>query len=319
MDPTNDRARIAFVTTPKCRDTHSDQIEDFIQRYLHLVSSFSEILVTGGTYSFVMNMLDRLPSEAACGNPTASNLAGAHHLDLRQQFERTLVQMLPNLQGMIEIGYELVEGRLDAMIHLSDWEDISAKPDSAALRRQANVHNVPIASDIHSARAFVEAWISDIKSGCTLVRQKRLAAGDSPLTGIQPSDSVIAMVAHDNMKLELCRFAVRHATEIFDRFDFVLATGTTGKWLKRFMEAAGRTREEVDRIRCCLSGPYGGDLQIAYAVVKELCRKVIFLQDPLISHPHHSDISLFEQAVVAHTLKVELATNSRSAEFVLAS
>ena len=37
--------------------------------------------------------------------------------------------------------------------------------------------------------------------------------------------------------------------------------------------------------------------QIAYAVVRGICQKIVFLQDPTVSHPHDSDIRLFEQAL----------------------
>jgi methylglyoxal synthase len=104
---------------------------------------------------------------------------------------------------------------------------------------------------------------------------------------------------------------------IFSNYDYVLATGTTGGWIKRFMKAAGRGPLEVDKIRCCKSGPEGGDLQIAYAVVQGICRKIIFLQDPTVSHAHDSDIRLFEQAVLDTDVHVELATNVESARLLI--
>src|SRR5437763_10714634 len=62
---------------------------------------------------------------------------------------------MPGYPGMIHVAYELVEGRLDAVIHLSDWEDKTGKPDSAVLSREANVHDVPIAADPDTARSYI--------------------------------------------------------------------------------------------------------------------------------------------------------------------
>jgi methylglyoxal synthase len=65
-------------------------------------------------------------------------------------------------------------------------------------------------------------------------------------------------------------------------------------------------------------------VQIAAAVVRKICQKVIFLQDPFTSHAHETDIRLFEQAVLlfertamAEGVDVELATNLASAKAIL--
>jgi len=238
-----------------------------------------------------------------------------------------LVRQLPSIGGMIEITNELVEGRLDAVIHLSDWKDATGKPDSMVLRRESNVHGVPIASDIFTGRALISTWKSLIaRKPDKAVFQERKAPRESPLRGLDETkcDRVLALIAHDGMKLEMCCFVVRYVQQIFNNYDYVLATGTTGNWLKRFVLAAGRGQHDADKIRCCLSGPHGGDVQIAAAVVKNYCRKVIFLQDPFVSHAHETDIRLFEQGVLLFeraALKgigqVELATNVETAKAIL--
>ena len=63
----------------------------------------------------------------------------------------------------------------------------------------------------------------------------------------------------------------------------------------------------------------GGDVQIAYAVATGLCKQIIFLQDPSTSHPHDSDIRLFEQAVAEFGEDVKLATNIQSAQLLITS
>src|ERR1041385_8020990 len=157
-----------------------------------------------------------------------------------------------------------------------------------------------------------------------LLHQEGAVGYQSPLTDLTENDRVLALIAHDGMKLEMCRFVIEYASEIFNDYDYILATGTTGMWLKQFILAAKRRQHDADKIRCCLSGPKGGDVQIAAAVVKRICRKVIFLQDPFTSHPHETDIRLFEQSVLLFerasqntNIEIELATNVESAKSIL--
>jgi methylglyoxal synthase len=324
------RGRIAFITTPEYRNKHPEEIEDFICRYLYRLCNSFEVLSTGRTYGHIMNFisrpldqLDRAAIEEGTQFPIEREVDLLHW---RRTIEQGLTPTRPSISGMIELAFDLVEGRLDAVIHLTDWADVAGKPDSMVLRREANVHNVFIASDIHSAISAVGTWTSRLAKlpSTAPIFQHRDPPEELPLKGLAPDHRVLALIAHDNMKLDLCCFMVEHAKQIFDDFDYILATGTTGKWLKKFALAAGRTHNEVNKIRFCLSGPYGGDVQIAAAVVRKICQKVIFLQDPFTSHAHETDIRLFEQAVLlfertamAEGVDVELATNLASAKAIL--
>lgn len=57
-------------------------------------------------------------------------------------------------------------------------------------------------------------------------------------------------------------------------------------------------------------------MQIAHAVLRQLCHQVIFLIDPMAAHPHEPDISFFEQVIDVQG--VHLATNLQSAQQLLA-
>lgn len=314
--------RIAFITTPRFRDAHAGVIRHFIHGHLYSLCNNFEVLTTGTTHEFIAKTIHGR-CEAEQRRLIARDTGFAVQTDEQlkvwsETIERGLKKQLPSIQGMIAITYELVEGRLDAVIHLTDWEDLSAKPDSAVLWREANVHNVPIAHDVDTAGGYVAAWKSRLtNASTTTVFPERAKAKDPPLRGIKVGSNVLAMIAHDEMKLEMCHFAVQNASRISQRFDYVLATGTTGRWLRRFMEAAGRSPGDIKKIRPCLSGPYGGDVQIAYAVVRKLCRKIIFFQDPLTSHAHDVDIRLFEQAVLASDVEVQLATSPAGARLIV--
>lgn len=114
----------------------------------------------------------------------------------------------------------------------------------------------------------------------------------------------IALIAHDRKKDDMVAFAARHRAVL--AACALLATGTTGQ---RIAEASGL---QVERM---LSGPLGGDSQIAARVAQGEVDAVIFLVDPLYAHPHEPDIQSLLR--VCNVYNVPLATNLATAERVL--
>ena len=112
-----------------------------------------------------------------------------------------------------------------------------------------------------------------------------------------------------------CAGVVEYEKELLN-FDHILATGHSGELARQYLSAAGWSDEDVKRIMPCNSGPQGGDVEIANAVIQGRCKNVVFFQDPAISHPHAADIRLFEQAVLTGT-EVRLASNAESARILL--
>ncbi len=327
------KGTIAFITTPNYRKQKEHLLQEFVLLYMGQLCKWFKVLSTGSTYKEVVkiinqsnrNILERV-QQIARRYPIEPPIKNIDEIDLwRNTIMEGLHEKLTLIQGMVEIGLELVEGRLDAIIHLTHFADYFGKPDSMMVRREANVHEVPIASDINTAQAMIADWMKTIEErpNDPLFITKG-ALGESPLKGLTPDDKVLALIAHDQKKLEMCCFVIEHFEKIFDEFDYILTTGTTGKWVKEFALAAGFSDDQVNKIRRCRSGPQGGDVQIAAAVVKQICHKVIFLQDPFTSHPHETDIRLFEQTILLfeqvsliEPLKLELATNIPSAGVIL--
>lgn len=116
--------------------------------------------------------------------------------------------------------------------------------------------------------------------------------------------ATLALIAHDQRKADLQAFCARHR-EALARFDLI-ATGTTGL---RIAEATGLP---VTRY---LSGPLGGDAQIAARVAVGEVAAVIFLVDPLYAHPHEPDIQSLLRVCNVHNVPV--ATNLATAELLL--
>ena len=114
----------------------------------------------------------------------------------------------------------------------------------------------------------------------------------------------IALIAHDGKKDELLAFAAAHR-ETLSGFSLI-ATGTTGKLLE------DKIGLKVHRY---LSGPLGGDVEIAARVVKGEVAAVFFFVDPLDKHPHDPDIQTLLRACNVHN--VPLATNTATARLIL--
>ncbi|MEZ4841572.1 MAG: methylglyoxal synthase, partial [Flavobacteriaceae bacterium] len=64
-----------------------------------------------------------------------------------------------------------------------------------------------------------------------------------------------------------------------------------------------------------LSGPLGGDAQIAARVAEGKCNMVLFFRDPLEKHPHEPDVLMLMRLCDVHN--VPLATNPATADLLI--
>jgi methylglyoxal synthase len=114
----------------------------------------------------------------------------------------------------------------------------------------------------------------------------------------------IALIAHDARKDEIVAFVKDHI-EIFQKMKLV-ATGTTGR----------RLQEAGLDVECKLSGPLGGDAQIAAMAAEGRLQAIFFFRDPLGKHPHEPDVQMLLRICDVHN--VPLATNLATASLLLA-
>jgi methylglyoxal synthase len=114
----------------------------------------------------------------------------------------------------------------------------------------------------------------------------------------------IALVAHDGKKADMLQF-VNDNKQKLAHYNLV-GTKTTGTLIK---EKVGL------KVKCLLSGPKGGDAQIASLVAEGKAQAVIFITDPLNAHPHDPDIHTLMRVCNVHN--VPLATNIATATMVI--
>ena len=115
----------------------------------------------------------------------------------------------------------------------------------------------------------------------------------------------IAIIAHDGKKSELVHFLIKNRAILDSSNIKLIATGTTG----------GKAEEAGFKVKKMLSGPLGGDAQIAGRVGEGKTNMVLFFKDPLSSHPHEADINMLIRFCDVHN--VPLATNGATAQLLL--
>ena len=114
----------------------------------------------------------------------------------------------------------------------------------------------------------------------------------------------IALIAHDKKKNDMIELAIKYKDTLAKHE--LYATGTTGTLVM------GETGLPIIRMK---SGPLGGDQQIGSMVAEGKLDLIIFLRDPLTSHPHEPDVSALLR--LCDVQSMPLATNVKSAEIML--
>jgi diacylglycerol kinase (ATP) len=115
---------------------------------------------------------------------------------------------------------------------------------------------------------------------------------------------IIALIAHDRKKADIVAFAQTYRAQLAHYQ--LIATGTTGQQIHEATQLP---------VECKLSGPLGGDAQIAADVVTGDVVAVFFLIDPLYAQPHEPDIQALLRICEVHN--VAIATNLATAAAIM--
>lgn len=116
----------------------------------------------------------------------------------------------------------------------------------------------------------------------------------------------IALVAHDNCKIDLIDWAKANKEKLSKHF--LCGTGTTARLI------ADATQLPVTAFN---SGPLGGDQQIGSRIVEGNIDFIIFFWDPLSAQPHDPDVKALLRIAVLYDIPI--ANNQSSADFFLTS
>ena len=116
----------------------------------------------------------------------------------------------------------------------------------------------------------------------------------------------LALIAHDHKKVDLIAWATFNRDTLAGFA--LIATRHTARLAR---DKVGLEVEEL------LSGPEGGDAQIAAQVAIGSVDAVFFFVDPLSAQPHDPDIRALLRVCNVHN--VPLATNVASADLIIAA
>ena len=115
----------------------------------------------------------------------------------------------------------------------------------------------------------------------------------------------IALIAHDRTKEAMLKFINENKAILMDEDIHLIATGTTGS----------KAHEAGFKVQKMLSGPMGGDAQIAARVAEGKTKMVLFFKDANSSHAHEADINMLIRVCDVHN--IPLATNEATAQLLV--
>ena len=114
----------------------------------------------------------------------------------------------------------------------------------------------------------------------------------------------IALIAHDNMKPRMIEWC-KENKEVLAKHS-LCGTGTTGR----------KIHEATDlNVKCFLSGPLGGDLEIGGKVAEGKIDVIIFFSDPLTAQPHDPDVKALLR--IAQVYDIPIANNRATADYII--
>ena len=116
----------------------------------------------------------------------------------------------------------------------------------------------------------------------------------------------IALIAHDNRKIDLLEWA-KYNRDLLAEHE-LFGTGTTGQLI------ANELKLKVHRFK---SGPLGGDQQVGAKISEGDIDFLMFFWDPLEPLPHDPDIKALLRIAVVYNIPV--ACNRATADFIISS
>lgn len=134
-------------------------------------------------------------------------------------------------------------------------------------------------------------------------------------------NKTIALIAHDRRKSDIIDWVKYNAPILLT--NFLVCTGTTGTLIEEELQKFSDDSLIDTGIQFTviidkkLSGPMGGDAEIAAMVVNKEIDFCVFFIDDLNPNPHEADIQMLLRQCRLHNIPV--ACNRASADFIISS
>jgi len=126
----------------------------------------------------------------------------------------------------------------------------------------------------------------------------------------------LAIVAHDNRKLDLMEWVEYNAVKLCRHK--IVCTGTTGRLIEqRFQETLDEDQLQDLELIKLKSGPLGGDQQLGSLIVDGSIDMMIFFWDPMMPQPHDVDVKALLRITVLYNIPT--ACNRSTADFLISS
>ena len=124
-------------------------------------------------------------------------------------------------------------------------------------------------------------------------------------------NKTIAIIAHDSRKADMLDWVKHNAKTLLK--NKLVCTGTTGGLVEKVLKDMNGNVN----ITKMLSGPMGGDAQIANMVVDGKIDMCVFLIDDLSANAHEADIQMLLRQCRVHNIPV--ACNRGTADLIITS
>lgn len=123
----------------------------------------------------------------------------------------------------------------------------------------------------------------------------------------------IALVAHDNQKLDLMEWVNYNASTLLHH-QFV-CTGTTGNLIEEVLTQYNP--DKANKIKKLRSGPLGGDQEMGALIAGGHIDMMFFFWDPMQPQPHDVDVKALLRLAVLYNIPI--ANNRSTADFIISS
>ena len=125
----------------------------------------------------------------------------------------------------------------------------------------------------------------------------------------------IALVAHDNCKKDLVRWAREHVNEL--KGHRLTCTGTTGRLIDAALRELLGDESPSTPVECLKSGPLGGDQQMGSRIAEGRIDALIFFWDPMLAQPHDVDVKALLR--ISNLYNIPTACNVATANCLVSS